>query len=62
MKIKDIKGKGIEELQKTLTEKREALRNFRYGITGSKTRNLREGRGLRRDIAKILTVLNSENK
>lgn len=45
------------ELLKMLTEKREALRQFRFSAAGSKSRNVREGRTLRLTIARILTEL-----
>ena len=47
----------IEDLMKELTEKREALRTFRFGEAGSRTRNVREGRNLRKSIAQILTEI-----
>lgn len=59
MKIKDIKNKTNSDLVKLLSEKREALRVFRFGTTGSKTKNVKEGRELKKDIARILTTLNS---
>jgi ribosomal protein L29 len=43
------------DLAKLLKEKREALRSFRFGITGSKTRNVKEGRDVKKTIARILT-------
>jgi ribosomal protein L29 len=52
-----LKTQESGELQKTLAEKREALRAFRFGAAGSRSRNVREGRELRKDIAKILTEL-----
>lgn len=58
--MKDIITKSSEELQKMLTEKREALRNFRFGLMGSKVRNVREGRVIRKNIAHILTALNAQ--
>lgn len=51
--------KSIDDLQKLLAEKREALRLFRFGISGSKLKNVKEGKGLRKEIARILTELNS---
>ncbi|TSC61367.1 MAG: hypothetical protein G01um1014107_21 [Parcubacteria group bacterium Gr01-1014_107] len=54
----DLKDKGQSELLKMLREKREALRNFRFGVAGSKVRNVKEGRALRKEIARILTKLN----
>jgi len=53
----DITSKGTEELQKTIADKREALRVFRFGAAGSRSRNVREGRELRREIAQHLTEL-----
>jgi ribosomal protein L29 len=52
-----LKTQEVNELQKTLADKREALRAFRFGGAGSRSRNVREGRELRKDIAKILTEL-----
>ena len=51
----DLKGKNGIELGKLLVEKREALRAFRFGIAGTKTRNVKEGKSLRKEIARILT-------
>lgn len=62
MKIKEIKSKTNQDLSKILTEKREALRVFRFGTSGSKTKNVKEGRELKKDIARILTVLNTNNQ
>ena len=53
----DINKQDKDELVKSLTDKREALRVFRFGGAGSRTRNVREGRNLRKEIAQILTEL-----
>lgn len=53
----DLKTQSIENLQKDIADKREALRVFRFGGSGSRARNVREGRNLRREIARILTEL-----
>ena len=55
--MKDLTKKTIEDLKKLLVEKREALRTFTFGLTGSKTRNLKEGKNLRKEIARILTAV-----
>jgi ribosomal protein L29 len=54
-KTEEMKKKSDVELEKFLLEKRESLRTFRFGIAGSKTRNVREGRNVRKAIARALT-------
>ncbi|MAF59373.1 MAG: 50S ribosomal protein L29 [Candidatus Pacebacteria bacterium] len=51
--------KSDKDLMKNLSDKRESLRNFRFGITGTKTRNVKEGKNLRKEIARTLTELSS---
>ena len=46
------------ELSKLLVDKKESLRAWRFGLTGSKVKNMKEGQATRKDIARILTVLN----
>lgn len=53
----DIKNQDVAELQKVVADKREALRVFRFGGAGSRTRDVRQGRTLRREIAQALTEL-----
>lgn len=53
----DITVQSTEDLKKEIAEKRAALRTFRFGGAGSRTRNVREGRNLRKDIARILTEI-----
>ena len=55
----DIKEKSVEELQKAVADARESLRTFRFEGAGSRTRNVRGGRTLRKEIARLLTELNS---
>lgn len=56
--MKDLVKKTEKELASLLQEKRLALRNFRFSVAGSNARNVKEGLVLRKDIARILTVLN----
>lgn len=55
--MSDFSKQNIEELRKLLADKRESLRIFRFGGAGSRTRNVRAGRNVRREIAQILTEL-----
>ena len=58
MKHTSYAGKSKVDLVKVLYEKREKLRTFRFGEAGSKTRNVKEGSALRKEIARIMTELN----
>ena len=55
------KEKSNKDLIKMLNEKREVLRKFRFGISGSKTRDVKEGKNSRKEVAQILTELNSRS-
>ena len=50
-----LKEKNDKELDKELVEKQTELRNFRFGVAGSKVRDVKTGKNLRKDIARILT-------
>lgn len=54
----ELRKYSVEDLQKEIAEKREALRKFRFDSAGSRSRNTREGRTLRKDIARMMTELN----
>lgn len=57
--MKELQKKNAKELRTVLTEKREALRAFRFGTKGSRTRDTQQGANLKKDIARILTILNT---
>jgi ribosomal protein L29 len=54
---KDNKKK--EDLIKELSEKQISLRDMRFGVAGSKSKNVKEQKKVKREIARIKTVLNS---
>lgn len=60
--MKDLKNKTEKDLIALVSEKREALKAFRFGVAGSKTRNVKEGRGIRKDIARVLTEMHSRKQ
>ncbi len=61
-KTDNIKTASLEDLHKLLSEKREAGRVFRFGVSGSKVKNVKEGMKLRKEVARILTELSSRAK
>ncbi|MBP6858706.1 MAG: 50S ribosomal protein L29 [Candidatus Pacebacteria bacterium] len=62
MKTKDLTTKTPADLMKLVSAKREELRLFRFGGAGAKAKNVKEGRDIRREIARILTALNAQKK
>lgn len=58
----DLASKTKEELTRLVSEKREALRLFRFAMAGSKTKNVKEGKTLRKEIARILTAINRKER
>jgi ribosomal protein L29 len=60
--MKEITKISEKELLKGLEEKRKALRDFRLGTSGSKLKNVKEGRNTRKEIARILTEVTARNK
>jgi len=61
MKKVDLKNKTEQELKKMLSEKRTELSAFKFGISGSRTKNVKAGRTARREIASILTTLHAKS-
>jgi len=62
MKSANILNKDKKTLTEMLAGKRESLRLFRFGTAGSTTRNVKEGKNLKKDIARILTEKNRQTK
>ena len=54
-------GKDAAELTKIVGDKREELRVLRFGAAGSKNKNVKAARTLRKDIARVLTALNAKH-
>lgn len=59
MKKESFTKKSDSEITAGIESNREALRAFRFGSAGSKTKNVRAARVLRRDVARMLTEENA---
>jgi ribosomal protein L29 len=57
VKIKEIREKNQKEIEKDLSELRNKLTKMKFDISGKQMKNHREIRKIKKDIAKILTVL-----
>jgi len=60
MKISELKQKPKAELHSLLREDREKLRQLHFDLVAGKVKNIRTVRALKKDIAKVLTILNSK--
>lgn len=57
MNIRELRQKSREELTALLAEKREYADALRLLIRRKKVKNVKELRGVKKDIARILTVV-----
>jgi len=57
MRISELRQKPKNELQNLLVEKRERLRILRFDLASGKVKNVREIRQIKKDIARMLTLL-----
>lgn len=65
MKIAELRKKPKKSLEKILWEKKERLRSLHFDLAAGKVKNVREIRQIKRDIARLLTLLKeqrTENK
>ena len=59
---KEVQKKDDKALTEFVSEKREALRAFRFSNTGSATRNVKAARADKKEIARALTELTARRK
>ena len=57
MKTTELRRKSKADLQKLFGEDQEKLRQLRFDLAGGKLKNVREIRKLRKEIARILTIM-----
>lgn len=56
-KIREFSRLGRGELERILMQNREKLRQLRFDLAAGKVKNVREIREIKKDIARILTIL-----
>lgn len=62
MKAQELRNKSEEELHSLLQQEREKLRQLRFDLVAGKVKNIREIRAIKKDIARILTVINEKRR
>lgn len=58
MKAHDLKEKTKEELAETLQEKRARIEELTFLLSQKKVKNVKELREAKKDVARVLTILN----
>ena len=62
MKMRELLNRSDQDLQRDLQEMREKLRSFRFDLEAGKVKDVRGIRQLKKDIARILTLINQRRK
>lgn len=62
MKAIDVRKKSQPELKKLLKGFSEELREFRFGMSGAQQKNVRHARMVRKDAARIRTVMSERSR
>ncbi len=60
--MNELTPKTEQELHRMIAENRTKMQAFRFAMAGSKQKNVKEGRTLRKEIARILTELKARTK
>jgi large subunit ribosomal protein L29 len=61
MKTEELKQKTMEDLKNLLQEKKEKLTQLRFDLASGKVKNVREIRMVKKDIARIMTLINQKS-
>jgi large subunit ribosomal protein L29 len=57
MKLNELRQKSKEELQRILEDNQKKLRQLRFDLVAGKVKNVRANRMIKKEIARILTLL-----
>ena len=59
MKITELRQKSKEDLISLMREKKSRIDELRFLLNQNKTKNVKETAAIKKDIARIMTILNS---
>ena len=62
MKPNELRQRSKEELKEILNDLKKKLEGLRFGLVSGKVKNVREVRKIKKDIARILTLLKVKEK
>ena len=62
MKVQELRAKNQDELKRLLQEKRAELCKVRFGLKSRQIKDTQSQKKLRKEIARILTILNTKQQ
>jgi len=62
MKAQELRQKTIEELKELMREKKEKASQLEFGLASAKVKNVKERSAIRKDIARIITIMEEKEK
>ncbi len=60
--LEELKNKPVAELKKLFRDGRERLRVLKFDLAAGKVKDVQELRDLRKDLARLLTFINSQKR
>ena len=61
MKIKELRQLSKDELKRKMQDDREKLRQLRFDLASGKVKNVKGVHQIKKDIARILTILKEQH-
>jgi large subunit ribosomal protein L29 len=62
MKIQEIRNMNIEQLKKLVDEKKSGAIKFKFDVATKQVKNNKQGRVIKKDIARALTLIKELEK
>ena len=62
MKTEELRKKDTKELQKQIEDFRKKLSDLRFKFSSNKLKNVKEISGIKKEIARVMTILRENRK
>ncbi|MDD4761808.1 MAG: 50S ribosomal protein L29 [Candidatus Pacebacteria bacterium] len=60
--LEEILNKSEADLLKSVSDKKESLRSLKFDLVAGKIKNVKEIKNIKKEIARILTILKKKEK
>lgn len=62
MKAEELRKKDVKELEKSVVELKKKLSDLRFKFASNQLKNVKEGANAKKEIARMMTVINEKQK